>query len=181
MAGGKCLWESGTRRTSAQHGHSAQTEACLSLRKPCRIGERAELPRDQGHITRMPWGRRGCKGRGNLQPVALQKKLQRCPAGSPHGASPALNAFHLSAWMPLQVHPANIRAGNFLFAASADGGISLVPYPPFRRVGICNLASGVEWHGCSQSGWWNLRRLYIMAHVCTITEVISRTRRSNRP
>ena len=48
--------------------------------------------------------------------MALQKKLQGCPAGSPHGASPALNAFHLSAWMPLQVHPANIRAGNCLVA-----------------------------------------------------------------
>jgi hypothetical protein len=83
--------------------------------------------------------------------VALQKKLQRGPAGSPHGASPALNAFNLSAWMPLQVHPAHIRAGNFLFAAIADGGISLVPYPPFRRVDIFNLAYGIERHGVSFS------------------------------
>src|SRR5215217_8366387 len=86
-----------------------------------------------------------------LQPVALQKQLQGGPAGSPHGASPALNAFHLSAWMPLQVHPANIRAGNVLFTASADGGISLVPYPPLGCVDICNLAYSVEWHGCSLS------------------------------
>jgi hypothetical protein len=142
-------------------------EVCLSLRKPCHIGERAELPRDQGHITRMPWGRRGCQGREWLQPVALQKQLQGGPAGSPYGASPALNAFHLSAWMPLQVYPANIRAGNFLFAAIADGGISLVPYPPFRRVGIFNLASGVKWHGVSLSGFLNRSRLYTMAHLCT--------------
>src|SRR5215470_17460540 len=83
--------------------------------------------------------------------VPFQKEAQGCPAGSPHGASPALNAFNLSAWMPLQVHPANIRTGNFLFAAIADGGISLVPYPPFRRVGIDNLAFGVEWHRVSLS------------------------------
>jgi hypothetical protein len=116
------------------------TPMWLPLRKPCRIGAGAELPRDQGRITRIPWGRRKYQGRGSLQPVALQKQLQGGPAGSPHGAAPALNAFHLSAWMPLQVHPANIRAGNFLFAAIAGGWISLVPYLPFRRVGICNLA-----------------------------------------
>jgi hypothetical protein len=118
---------------------------------PAASGRSAKLPRTKGHIPSMPWSRRGCKGRGGLQPVALQKKLQGCPAGSPHGASPALNAFNLSAWMPLQVHPANIRAGNFLFAAIADGWISLVPYPPFRRVSICNLAYSVAWHGVSLS------------------------------
>src|SRR5215468_6880249 len=123
----------------------------VSQTKLCRIEEGAELPRDQGRTTRIPWGKRKFQGRRGLQPVALQKKLQGGPAGSPHGASPALNAFHLSAWVPLQVHPANIRAGNFLFAAIADGGISLVPYPPFRRVGICNLACGVEWHRVSLS------------------------------
>jgi hypothetical protein len=112
--------------------------------------------------------------------VALQKKLQGGPAGSPHSASPALNAFHLSAWMPLQVHPANIRAGNFLFTAIADGGISLVPYPPFRRVDICNLAYGVEWHGVSLSRFENRSRLYTIAPVCTSTEGISRARRSHR-
>jgi hypothetical protein len=126
-------------------------DMCLSLRKPCRIEAGAELPRDQGRTTRIPWGKRKCQGRRGLQPVALQKKLQGGPTGSPHGASPALNAFNLSAWMPLQVHPANICAGNFLFAAIADGGISLVPYPPFRRVDICNLAFGVEWHRVSLS------------------------------
>jgi hypothetical protein len=104
--------------------------------------------------------------------VALQKKLQGCPACSPHGASPALNTFNLSAWMPLQVHPAKILAGNFLFAAIADGGISLVPYPPFRRVGIFNLAYGVEGHGVSQSGLWNLSRLYTIAQVFTSTAVL---------
>ena len=128
----------------------------------------------------MPWDRKGLQGREWLQPMAVQKKLQGGPAGSPHGASPALNTFNLSAWMPLQVHPANIFAGNFLFAESADGRISLVPYPPFLRVGICNLADGVEWHACSLSGWWNLRRLYTIAHLCTSTEGIHRARRNNR-
>jgi hypothetical protein len=154
---------------------------CPALQEILLPRERStKLSREKGHIQSMPLGKGGFKGRGGLQPVALQKQLQGGPAGSPHGAAPALNAFHLSAWMPLQVHPANIRAGNFLFTASADGGISLVPYLPFRRVGIGNLASGVEWHGVSQSRWWNLSRLYIMAHVCTSTEGISSARRSNR-
>src|SRR5215831_4092834 len=79
--------------------------------------------------------------------VPFQKEAQGCPAGSPHGASPALNAFNLSAWMPLQVHPANIRAGNFLFADIAHRWIGLVTYPSLSRSGyIDNRASWVKWH-----------------------------------
>jgi hypothetical protein len=142
-------------------------------------GRLAKLPRAKGHITSMLWGSRGFKGRGGLQPVALQKQLQGGPAGSPHGASPALNA------LPVRVDasPSTSRqhsCGSFPVCSHCRRGVSLVPYPPFRRVGICNLASGVEWHGVSQSGWWNLSRLYTIAHVCTSTEGISRARKSNR-
>ena len=120
-----------------------------SAGNPAASGRLAQLPRAKGHITSMPWRRRGCKRRGGLQPVALQKKLQGCPAGSPHSASPALNAFNLSTWMPLQVHPANIRAGNFLFADIAHRWIGLVTYPSLYRSGsIDNLASWVKGHAC---------------------------------
>ena len=115
---------------------------CPALQEILLPRERStKLSREKGHRQSMPLGKGGCKGRGGLQPVALQKQLQGGPAGSPHGAAPALNAFKLSAWMPLQVHPAHIRAGNFLFTAIADGWISLVPYLP----------SGVEWHEVSLS------------------------------
>ena len=119
------------------------SEEALSHRGRCRASARSRTHH------KMPWDRRACQGRGNLQPMALQKKLQGGPAGSPHGASSALNAFNLSAWMPLQVHPAKTLAGNFLFAEIADGGISLVPYRFFMRVDILNLAFGVQWHACS--------------------------------
>ena len=102
-----------------------------------------KLSREKGHIQSMPLGKGGCKGREVYNPWRCKNSCKGF-AGSPHGAAPALNVFHLSAWMPLQEHPANIRAGNFLFAAITDRGISLVPYPPFRRVGIGNLASSIE-------------------------------------
>src|SRR5437764_14067695 len=120
----------------------------------------------------MPWGRRGCQGRERLQPVVLQKELQGCPTCSPHRAAPALYTFQWSAWMPLQIHPPNIFPRNFLLAQIADGWINLVPYSPFITVHILNLAYGVQRHGCSLRGWWNLRGLYSMAHVCTSTAVL---------
>jgi hypothetical protein len=43
-----------------------------------------------------------------------------------------------------------------------------------------NIAFGVQWHGFSQSGLWNVRRLYTIAHLFTSPEVIYRARRSNR-
>ena len=104
--------------------------------------------------------------------MALQKELQGGPACSPHRATPALNTFQRSAWMPLHIHPPNIFPRNFLLAEIADGWINLVPYSPFITVTICNLAYGVEWHGCSLSGLWNLRGLYTIAHLFTSTAVL---------
>jgi hypothetical protein len=106
----------------------------------------------------------------------LQKEPQVFSTCSHHGASPALNIFQWSAWMPLQIHPPNIFPRNFLLAEIADGWINLVPYSSFMTVTIFNLAYGVQWHGFSLRGLWNLRGLYTLAHVCTSTEVIHRAR-----
>ena len=164
-------------------GHSAQTEVCLALRKFCRIGEGAELPGDQRRITCILWGRREVQGRGSLQPVVLQKAAQGWTACSHHRTPPAFNKFKGSLYAPtaFQEHPTKILPRNFLLAAVAHRWISLVPYRFCMRVNILNLAFGVQWHAFSQSGWWNLRRLYTIAHLCTSAEVIYSARWSNRP
>ena len=90
-----------TRGSGTVHRGSAnpraQPEGCLSLRKPCRLGEGAVLPRNQGSITRIPWGRRAFQGRAGLQPVVFQEEPQVFSTCSHHGASPALNKFNLAA------------------------------------------------------------------------------------
>jgi hypothetical protein len=91
-------------------------------------------------------------GREYLQPVVCQKELQGCPACSPHGTSPALNNFQRSTWVPFQIHPTHIFPRNFLLAQITDGGISLVAYSPFLRLGIFNLTYGIQWHACSLRG-----------------------------